>query len=160
MAGFDDRFFPVIDIDDTVRYEYIQYDNKDFVFDSENEELTYIYKDDNGIWRKVDSVGISERNWNSPAMRNTYLKKYVDEIEKSENADDEELEMVESVKRPRNKLHLSSSCNKSRKSRKNNIEDENEDEDMLLPLIDDEDDSEILNELQCYPKIKVRNKRK
>jgi len=166
MASFDDRFFPIVDVTDTDRYEYTEYRNKDFVFDRESNEVLYVYKDSNDIWRKVDSRGITGSNWNSDSMRSSYLMKYVNDIEKSEKAEteNEQLSVDESFYcRRQVKSRIVSSCNgkkNKKKTRNINIDDENESEDMLLPNVDDDDDAEILNELQYYTKRKTNRKRR
>jgi len=138
---FDDRYFPRVDLKKNSRYQYYKYQGKDFAYDFKDCLVLYIYKDEDGIWRELDSVGLRKENWKNKEIRDEYLAEYcfdideecayeMDSIAKEFGLTEDEL-----VLEPDDDTY-------------------EETDDMLIP--NDEDDGEILVEMPPKKRVKIR----
>jgi len=90
MMKFNDKYFPRIDIDNKERYETEKIGNRLFAYDKEDKVVDIVFKDDEEVdilgddkapWRIMDSVGLSEENWNDKEARIEYLQEYSDDLD-------------------------------------------------------------------------------
>lgn len=73
---FDD----VVDISNKSRYDYYKYKGEDFAYDKKDCLVIRLYKEDDGTFTEITSVGLRPENWKNKAVRNEYLDEWIEEM--------------------------------------------------------------------------------
>lgn len=91
VIKMNDKYFPVVDINDTSRYDYVEYKGKQLAYDKKDHVLHYLFKDEEEIellggedqapFRSIDAVGLSLDSWNDKEERDSYLQGYSDDMD-------------------------------------------------------------------------------
>lgn len=91
VVKMNDKYFPKVDIEDTDRYEYVQYKDKDFAYDKKDNVLHYLFKDEEEVdifgsldktpFRSLDAAGFSADSWADKDVRDEYLDSYASDLD-------------------------------------------------------------------------------